>query len=272
MPVVQSDSLDIFHHLALESFWLEEPLSAPLLFLWQSEAVVLGKNQNPWKECRLARMEADGVVLARRVSGGGTVFHDRGNLNYALLLPRDMYDSEQAFEMVLSAIRACGLPAEKTGKSNLTVNGAKFSGNAFCFKKGRAPHHGTLLVESDLARLTRYLGASIGKMKTRAVESIPAKVMNLGIPMQQIKEALQESFARYYGESSMMEAPDAHPRVRELEQLYRSREWIWHSTPPFEVEVGSVRLRVEKGRIVEAEGEEAASLIGKEFSLALLKA
>ena len=95
--IVEPSGMDVFTHLAWEEYLMEE-VSGPVLMLWQSAcAVVVGKNQNPWQECRLALMEAERVPLARRSSGGGTVYHDEGNLNYCIVTDREGLSREASF-------------------------------------------------------------------------------------------------------------------------------------------------------------------------------
>ena len=111
MLIVESQSLDVYRNLAIEEYLMEQVTDrGPVLFLWRSDrAVVIGKNQNPWRECRLDRMQADGVPLARRISGGGTVYHDEGNLNYCVMVDRAIYRKDQAYEMVIRALDSFGL-------------------------------------------------------------------------------------------------------------------------------------------------------------------
>ncbi|RKX43743.1 MAG: lipoate--protein ligase [Verrucomicrobia bacterium] len=270
MLIVESQSLDVHRNLAIEEYLMERVVDrGPVLFLWRSDcAVVMGKNQNPWRECRLGLMRAEKVPLARRISGGGTVYHDAGNLNYCVIVDRTQYREEQAYEMVLNALEAFGIHAEKTGKSNLSVNGFKFSGNAFCFRKGRALHHGTLLLNTDLERLTRYLGCLLDQIETHAIRSVPAEVANLALNMEEMSEALRDSFRFLYGDGSLFswtEAGLADAELLPLLEKQRSDEWKYGATPRFAVEQDGLRLEVAKGMVVSAEGVGAESLLGKPF-------
>ncbi|MFL2860321.1 MAG: biotin/lipoate A/B protein ligase family protein [Pontiellaceae bacterium] len=235
--IVEPSGMDVFTHLAWEEYLMEE-VSGPVLMLWQSAcAVVVGKNQNPWKECRLALMEAEGVTLARRSSGGGTVYHDEGNLNYCVVMDREVYREAQAFEMVLDALSRVGANASLACKSNIRVSEGKVSGTAFAFRKGRVLHHGTLLLESNLERLERYLGSESKAIETHAVASVPAKVANLGVSVEKMKEALRASFLDHYdGISWDAIQPDGILFQERLDKL-RSDSWIWGTTPRFSIEV-----------------------------------
>jgi len=270
MLIVESQSLDIHRNLAIEEYLMDRVAGrGPVLFLWRSDcAVVIGKNQNPWRECRLDLMRDEKVPLARRISGGGTVYHDAGNLNYCVIVDRTEYREAQAYEVVLNALETFGIRAEKTGKSNLSVDGRKFSGNAFCFRKGRALHHGTLLLNTDLEKLGRYLGSMLDGIQTRAIASVPAVVVNLELEVQEVSEALKGSFQSMYGNGRLASWPETGLDDAELLPLMekqRSADWKYGATPRFVVEQKGLRLEVVKGAVVHAEDPDAESRIGQPF-------
>jgi lipoate-protein ligase A len=180
MLIVTSESRDIDRNLAVEEWLLDNAPHLPVLFLCvNSPCVVIGKNQNPWRECRLSLMEKEGVPLARRISGGGAVYHDEGNLNVSIIVPRTEYREEKQYELIFQTLEKFGINASRLGKNSLAVDGKKFSGQAFCFRGQHVLHHGTLLVNADLARLGRYLGPEVEGIQTKAVASVPSEVMNL---------------------------------------------------------------------------------------------
>jgi lipoate-protein ligase A len=270
MLIIESQSLDVYRNLAIEEYLMEpDAAHGPVLFLWRSDcAVVMGKNQNPWLECRLDRMRDDNIPLARRISGGGTVYHDEGNLNYCIIVDRTQYREGRAYDMVLQALSACGIQGERSGKSNLSVDGRKFSGNAFCFRKGRALHHGTLLLHADLARLARYLGPMFEHMDTRAIPSVPAEVANLGLGVEKLAPALADAFRALYGEGEPVRRSGNDLPGAELQPLLerqRSEEWKYGATPRFAVEYQGSRLEVERGIITAVDGPDEGRL-GKPFN------
>lgn len=269
MLIIESQSLDVYRNLAVEEYLMDQVVDrGPVLFLWRSEcAVVMGKNQNPWIECRLDLMRDEGVPLARRISGGGTVYHDAGNLNYSVIVDRTKYREDQAFEMVLQALKTFGIDAERTGKSNLSVGGRKFSGNAFCFRKGRVLHHGTLLLDTRLDRLDRYLGSMFDQIETRAIPSVPAKVMNIGLGTEELSLALMDGFRSLYGGGELYNWSEAELNEAVFQPLLErqlSGDWKYGATPRFTVEQEELRLEVVKGVVVRAEGRDAG-LQGKSF-------
>ncbi len=270
MLIVESQSLDVYRNLAIEEYLMDRVQDrGPILFLWQSDcAVVVGKNQNPWKECRLSLMREEQVPLARRISGGGTVYHDRGNLNYCVITGREEYCECDAYNMVFRALESFGIYARKTGKSNLSVDGLKFSGNAFAFRKGRVMHHGTLLLQTDLARLGRYLGSMLEGIDTHAIASVPASVMNLGLEVLAVSKALRRSFEEVYEGGPAERAAVAEfdgSALNELVARQREAGWQLGATPKFTVEMDGCRLEVVAGRVEQAEGAKKACYLGRWF-------
>ena len=269
MLIVESQSLDVYRNLAIEEYLMEHVVDrGPVLFLWRSDcAVVMGKNQNPWRECRLDRMRDEGVSLARRISGGGTVYHDQGNLNYCVIVDRTKYRKDQAYEMVLKALETFEIRAEMTGKSNLSVDGRKFSGNAFCFRRGKALHHGTLLLDTRMEQMGRYLGSMFDQIETRAIPSIPSEVMNLGLGVKELSTVLLESFRSLYGGGEPIQWSEAdldEAVLRTLIERQISSDWKYGATPKFTVEQEGLSVEVEHGVVVRVDGRGAA-LQGKAF-------
>jgi lipoate-protein ligase A len=271
MLIVESQSLDVYRNLAIEEYLMDQVVDrGSILFLWRSDqAVVIGKNQNPWRECRLDLMRSKGVPLARRISGGGAVYHDEGNLNYCVITDRTRYRKEQAYEMVLRALDSFGVKAEQTGKSNLSVDNQKISGNAFCFRRGRALHHGTLLLDTSLELLDQYLGSMFEHIDTKAIASEPAEVMNLELDVGEVSAALIESFHQLYSDGR---EPESLTDLDLLEEHYQtllarqnSRLWQFDNTPKFVWEQDGRRVEVEHGVVVAAKGQDL-DLIGGKFS------
>lgn len=282
MLTVRSKSTDVYRNLAMEEWLLDHAPQLPVLFLYVNDpCVVIGKNQNPWRECRLSLMEEEGVPLARRVSGGGAVYHDGGNLNLSILVPRTDYREDRQYELIFQTLEAFGIRASKVRKNTLAVDGKKFSGQAFCYRKDRVLHHGTLLVNADLARLGRYLGPELDGIETKAVASVPAEVANLSefapeLTVESLSKALIETFKKEYGlrpggacapegsrgvvecwsdpDVSKKNATQLLPMTRgELAESIgklSSNDWKLCHTPKFAYK----GVEVEKGRVVNVDG------------------
>ena len=204
--VIDTRDTDPRHNLALEEYLLRRVKPGQcILYLWQNQrTVVIGRNQHASNECRIQALEADGGHLVRRLSGGGAVYHDLGNLNFTFLVPTDCYDLEKQTEAILRAVRSLGIPAEKNGRNDLTVEGGKFSGHAYYRTGDQCYHHGTLMVAVDLAPLEKYLNVSPLKLQAKGVKSVRARVVNLrdfrpGLTMEELRRALITAFGQVYG-------------------------------------------------------------------------
>lgn len=215
---------------------------AAVLYLWQNAStVVIGRNQNAWRECRTALLEAEGGTLARRTTGGGAVFHDLGNLNFSFLVPRAAYDLERQLGVVQRAVRSFGIDCAFSGRNDLLAEGRKFSGNAFRFTRQGALHHGTLMVRVDPERMARYLQVSEAKMQAKGVRSVPARVINLSaladVTIDTLAQALHEAFQGEYGGKSSIEDADALPLEGYEALAARNAGWDWNygATPAFDM-------------------------------------
>ncbi|MCK9546869.1 MAG: lipoate--protein ligase family protein, partial [Sphaerochaeta sp.] len=151
-----------------------------ILYLWENDpCIVIGRYQNPWAECNLQKMEEDGVRLVRRQSGGGAVYHDRGNLIFTFIGDKASATREENFDLLLSALSSLGLECELSGRNDITLDGKKISGNAFQNTATKFCHHGTLLVRGNLAVMGDYLTPSATKLSSKAVKSVASRVGNL---------------------------------------------------------------------------------------------
>lgn len=268
--IVLTSNLDPWRNLAMEEYLLDNVKpNECILYLWQNQnTVVIGKNQNAWKECRTELLEKEGGKLARRSSGGGAVFHDTGNLNFSFLVDRKYYDIHKQLEVILKAVEKLGIKAVFSGRNDLTVEGRKFSGNAFCFRKKSALHHGTILVSADMDKMTRYLQVPKEKIQSKGIESVRSRVVNLTeynpqIDIPTMIDTLIESFKEVCGDTSDIRHGEEgidQTVLNELYNKYKSWEWRFGETPKFDIEFdtrfswGGIQLclRLEHGRIVKA--------------------
>ena len=130
--IVISDSIDSAYNLSFEEWLLENAKEGTVtMYLWQNEnAIVIGRNQNPWKECRLDLMKKECVKLVRRPSGGGTVYHDIGNLNFTFIAHEGLYDTSRQTDVIVKALLDLGIETEYSKRNDLLAQGRKFSGTA----------------------------------------------------------------------------------------------------------------------------------------------
>ena len=181
--LMRSRGLDAHRNQAAEAALFDTVAAQPgtlALYLWANDnAVFIGRHQNAYLECDIPRLEADGGKLARRITGGGAVYHDKGNVNYTFVAPAGVYDEQRQFGWVISALRGLGIGAQKTGRNDISAAGRKFSGNAFHRTPSAGLHHGTILICSDPAKISRYLTASKMKLQSKNIASIPQRIINL---------------------------------------------------------------------------------------------
>lgn len=242
--VIRSRQTDPRHNLALEEYLLKtvEPGQC-ILYLWQNQrTVVIGRNQNAENECRIQALEADGGHLVRRLSGGGAVYHDLGNLNFTFLVRTEDYDKDKQTDVILRAVQALGIRAEKTGRNDLTIDGQKFSGHAYYKTGDQCYHHGTIMVEVDMAPLEKYLNVSPLKLQAKGVKSVRSRVANLrdyipGLTISALEEALTTAFGQVYGlpvkrweENDLDQAAIAEGQAR-----FSQPDWIYGDSRPLEV-------------------------------------
>lgn len=231
-------------NLARDGYFLENNKKGDvvLYFYVNKNAVIIGRNQNAWKECNIANMDADGVQLVRRHSGGGAVFHDNGNLNFSFITDEKHYDLNRQMRVILNAVSKLGLKAELSGRNDITVDGKKFSGNAFSLAKGNRSHHGTILVNADLTKLSNYLCVSKEKMRSKGIDSVRARVCNIcelssGLTVEAMRRLVIESFIEEYGAASEYVLDGtALAEVEERRERLASWEWRFGKTPQFDFE------------------------------------
>ncbi len=203
---VTSTSNNPWFNLAIEEFLVENVKDDEIiLYLWQNkDTIVIGSNQNPWKECNVKEIKNDGIKLARRLSGGGAVYHDSGNLNFTFIMGKELYDLEKQLGVILRSVNSFGFNGKFSGRNDMEIDGKKFSGNAYYFGDCSTYHHGTILVNASLSKLSKYLTPSKQKIVSKGVDSVKSRVVNLrsinsDISIEKIKVEIIKSFQECYG-------------------------------------------------------------------------
>ena len=241
--LVSSDGFDPYRNLALEEFLLGKVAPGVcILYLWQNErTVVIGRNQSALEECKLQTLNQDGGHLARRLSGGGAVYHDLGNQNFTFLLPNADFNKAKQTEVLCLAMRKLGLDAQVSGRNDLTIEGRKFSGHAYYHSRKAnqaggikcSYHHGTIMVDVDGAALGKYLNVNPLKLKAKGVKSVKSRVANLvdfrpQTTCAEVRQAVTEAFGEAYG-LPVAELSLSADELSELDKLigrYESQEWL----------------------------------------------
>lgn len=269
-----NESLDPAWNLALEEYLLRHR-EEDFLILWRNRpAIVTGKHQLSYREVNYPFCHDHGIDVYRRLSGGGTVFHDEGNLNFTMIENRPdknrMIDFKRYLQPVAAFLNEWGIPAELSDRNDLLVNEFKISGNAQHIeqKMQRVIHHGTLLLNADLASLREGLKSTGIRYKTKAVESVRTKVMNINdlkgvdLRMDEITSSMSQYFRnKYDGELFEPSAAEKAAVDKLAEEKYRTWQWNIGYSPTYEAFITLngdkiVRIKVKNGIILEAEWQE----------------
>lgn len=240
--IIISEEHDPYYNLALEEELLRGVhADEVILYLWQNEkTVVIGRNQNPYLECDVSELTAGGVRLARRISGGGAVYHDLGNLNFTFIYQEHHKNLEQQLYVINKAVEALGVTVEFSGRNDLTIQGQKFSGHAFYAEDGHEFHHGTLMVNVDLSQLGQVLKPSKLKMQAKGITSVKSRVVNLqqldpSCTVDKLIDLLVGSFGEVYGD---VQEPLKYNRGNySPAQLskYEDPQWLFGESPKYDV-------------------------------------
>lgn len=236
MPrIVISTQTNPYLNIAVENYLLSQPSDGEVtMYLWRNRrTVVIGQNQNPWAECDVERLEADGGYLMRRRTGGGAVYHDLGNLNFSFVVPYECYDLSRQFGVLQRAVASYGLTTEVSGRNDVLCCGRKFSGNAFAKGRHQRLHHGTILIRTDVDELQRYLKPKPAKLQKHGVASVQSRVVNLGelvpeLTAENLIPRMVEAFEQEYGAAAErldFDALTARPEVQSLNKEFSDPDW-----------------------------------------------
>ncbi len=247
--VYLSSSRNPVFNLALEEYLMSSVVGDDgILYLYENEpAIVVGRFQNPWRECRTGLAGRNGTAVLRRISGGGTVVHGPGNLNFSVISDSASPEKERNLDRVIGALARIGVRAERNDRYDLVIripdgdNGSiyKFSGSAFRQTTGRSMHHATLLVNADLKGLKTYLHNPSRDMEVRGVASSPSPVANLsetlpGLNVSDVASALAREWGAEEGPASIDPSKYFESEIfREASAKLESDQWTWGKTPPF---------------------------------------
>lgn len=237
LTVYETDSTQPWRNIAMEA-WLMDRVSPGecIMYLWQNQnTVVVGRNQNIFDECRLAELTGSGGTPARRLSGGGAVYHDLGNQNFTFIVKKEDYDVAKQTEVIIKAAELLDISAKKTGRNDITVDGRKFSGHAYYESGGVCYHHGTLMIDVALDEMSRFLRPSPEKLKSKGVQSVRSRVANLsefhpGLTPEMMREAMKKAFSKVYGMNitEMSDNDIDGLAVAQYEKKFSSSDWLYN--------------------------------------------
>ena len=227
-------------NLAAEEYVFEKlPRDAMYVMLWQNDnAIIVGKHQNTLAQINEAFVREKGIKVVRRLSGGGAVYHDLGNLNYTIIADGDGdLDFGRFCRIVLDALARVGVKGELNGRNDMTIDGKKFSGNAQYAKRGRVMHHGTILFDSDSSVLAGALQVDEEKIKAKGVKSVRSRVTNVrphlpkDMPLKQFKKVLLGSILTQFPGEEYIFTPGDIAEIEKLSLRYRDWEWNYGKSP-----------------------------------------
>ena len=232
-------------NLALEEYVFERmPRDRAYFMTWQNDrTVVVGRYQNAYEEVNREFAEAHGIRVVRRISGGGAVYHDLGNLNYTVIVDHAK-DAEFDFgpfaSVVVDALRQWDIPAELTGRNDIAIRGAKVSGSAQYVRNGRLLHHGCILVDSDLECASAALRPNPEKYRSRGVKSVRSRITTVNahapchISVEQLRSALQQRMAEKFPLEPYRLTEEDIRAVEEIRAAkYATEKWNWGSSPAY---------------------------------------
>jgi lipoate-protein ligase A len=221
-------STNPYENLALESYLMEVVTEgSAIIYLWQNaDTIVVGRNQNVYSECLYEKFIKTGGRVARRKSGGGAVYHDLGNLNFSIISLKNDVQECKYQNIITKALEHLGINSEYNKRNDILVNGKKFSGNAEYIRQNVICQHGTLLIHTDIARMTSYLTPQKSKLERNHVKSVETRVINL--------EEVSPKLSIDKMKNNILEVLNASPlkdyeneeKILYYKKMYSRKEWI----------------------------------------------
>lgn len=292
MIFVPNENNDPRVNLAIETYLLTEmPLDEPILLFYINEpSIIIGRNQNTIEEINKEYVDEHGIHVVRRLSGGGAVYHDHGNLNFSFIMPDDgnsFRDFAKVTQPIIQALHDLGVEgAELKGRNDLVINDMKFSGNAMYATNGRMFAHGTLMFDSDIDEVVNALKVKKDKIASKGIKSIRSRVTNIKDYLPKDKQAMtteefrQAILLQIFGVDSVdqvktheLNEEDWKDINQISEEYYKNWDWNYGRSPEFNLErqkrfpIGSIEVRLDV-----ANGEiEKAKIFGDFFGLGEIK-
>lgn len=279
MLFVPNENNDPRINLAIEIFLLQEmKVDEPILLFYINEpSIIIGRNQNTIEEINKDYVDAHGIHVVRRFSGGGAVYHDFGNLNFSFIMPDDgnsFRDFEKLTKPIVQALHEMGVEgAQLKGRNDIVIDDMKFSGNAMYATNGRMFAHGTIMFDSDINEVVNALKVRKDKIESKGIKSIRSRVTNIKPFLPKDKQDMtteafrEEILLKIFGVDSVDQVKtytlteEDWVKINEIsDKYYRNWDWNYGKSPAFDIErrkrfpIGSIEVRfnVQEGKITEA--------------------
>ncbi len=269
MIFVPNENNDPRVNLAIETYLLTEmPLDEPILLFYINEpSIIIGRNQNTIEENNKEYVDEHGIHVVRRLSGGGAVYHDHGNLNFSFIMPDDgnsFRDFAKVTQPIIQALQDLGVEgAELKGRNDLVINDMKFSGNAMYATNGRMFARGTLMFDSDIDEVVNTLKVRKDKIESKGIKSVRSRVTNIKPFLSEDKQEMtteefrQEILLKIFGVDSIDQVKTYELTDQDWaainkisEQYYRNWDWNYGKSPAFNLErrhrfpIGSIEMKM----------------------------
>ncbi len=258
-------------NLATEEYLLKNKSEDCFYLYINNPSIIVGKNQNALAEINVEYVKENNIDVIRRLSGGGAVFHDPGNLNFTFImneLKDKSVDFRKYIQPILDVLKTLGVDAKFEGRNDMTIQGKKFSGNAKYFYNDKVLQHGTLLFNSKLPDLSQALKLNPLKYKDKAIKSISSRVTNISehlnhnVTLEEFEERIINHVRNMYSDSEIYELTDSDVEAINtlVEEKYNTWDWNFGHSPKYNFQKGiktngghiEINLEVEKGEIKKA--------------------
>lgn len=258
MLYIRNECTNPYYNLSMEEYLFNLDDNTDYILLWRNEpTIVVGKHQNTIEEINSQYVKEKQIHVARRITGGGAVYHDLENLNYSLII-KNNYEADYDFKKftlpIIKALDKLGIKCELSGRNDITIDGKKFSGNAQFISRGKLLHHGTLLFDSQMEELAKALKVSEDKIKSKGVKSVRSRVtcikeyLTEEINIMEFKDLLLKYM--FDEDVELEEGQLSSEDLNEIENMknnkYMTWDWNYGQSPEFNIRKAN---RFESGKV-----------------------